>query len=371
LPVCAQESPAVRTWTSEEAWDFLGGYQYGDDMGPLLLIENEVERSLGASGTRRAMASRLVEYLDDTCTPACRQFVCMQLRLVGGEAEIPALAKILQNPTESENARLALEAIPCDEAIEPLREALRSFQGTSLVGVIHSLARRQDSGSLPAIVALTESEDEIVRDAAVYALGKFGQAGLDALDAVRFPVEDPLAGQAALNVADDLVRAGNVDAARVIWEKYADPSAQRGCRRAALTGLLNTADTDPSGTEKSRLVIEWFTGTDPMKVQVAAAHLPELSEEDSAIIAARQSELSQVGKIAFLEMTAGKDGTSSTDSLFAHLKSDDPILQATAARLLARRGVSDAIVELIPLLASDDVSVVTAARDALCTFSPE
>ena len=361
--VTAQEEMSSKTWTSDEAWTFLKNYQYGDDWKPLLLIENEVEEANKAPETEKAMAEKLAGFLGDDCSLACRQFACMQLRLVGGAAQVPALKALLSRPDECENARITLEVIPGDESLAALREALASSSGTAQVGFINSLAKRGDEKALSAIIELTKSDDAQVKSAAVYALGKFGQAGLDALLAENFPVEDKIAGQAALNVAEELAAAGNIDASCAIYAKYEVESAQRGCRKAALVGLLKTA-----GDNKHALVIEWFTGSDPVKVKLAAAHLNELSADEFAKITTDQEKLSETAKIAFLEMSAEKEGTGALERLIAELQSNDPVTRATAARLIARLGAVDAAPALIELLGSSDPAVVTAAREAIQQF---
>lgn len=358
----AQEE-APKTWTSDQAWTFLKNYQYGDDWKPLLLIENEVEEANKAPETEKAMAEKLAGYLTDDCSLACRQFACMQLRLVGGAAQVPALEALLNRPEECENGRLALEVIPGDESLGALREALANSQGTTQIGFINSLAKRVDEKSLPAIVELTKSDDTKVKSAAVYALGKFAAKGLDALTAENLPVTDQIAGQAALNVAEELAAAGNIDAAKGIYAKYAVESAQRGCRMAALLGLLKTA-----GDNKNTLVIEWFTGNDPIKVKLAAARLNELSADEFAKITAANESLSETAKIAFLEMSAEKEGAEALERLIAELKSSDPVARATAVRLIARLGAVDAVPALIELLGSNDPAVVAAAGESIQQF---
>ena len=364
--VTAQEEMSSKTWTSNEAWTFLKNYQYGDDWKPLLLIENEVEEANKAPESEKAMAAKLAGFLGDDCSLACRQFACMQLRLVGGAAQVPALAALLNRPEECENARIALEVIPGAESLAALRDALASATGTAQVGLVNSLAKRGDEKSLSAIIELTKSNDAAVKSAAVYALGKFGQAGLDALTAENFPPEDQIAGQAALNVAEELAAAGNVDAAKAIYEKYAVDSAQRGCRKAALCGLLKNA-----GDKKCAMIIEWFTGSDSVKVRLAAAHLNELSDDQFAKISENQENLSETAKIAFLEIAAEKEGLAMLDKLIAELQSSDPVTQATAVRLLGRLGDPTAIEALIPLLSAKDAAVAAAAAEALNNFPRE
>lgn len=358
----AQEAEE-KVWTSDEAWTFLKSYEYGSDWKPLLLIENEVEEANKTSETAGAMAERLAGYLTDGCTLPCRQFACMQLRMVGTGAQVPALAALLDKPEEFENARIALEVISGSESLAALRDVLGKAQGLAKVGLINSLAKRVDTESLPAIIEMTKSDDAAVKSAAVYALGKFGQAGLDALNSANFPVEDSVAGQAALTVAADFCKAGNVEGARGIYEKYAVDSAQRGCQKAALIGLLNLA-----GDKKNALITEWFTGDDELKVKLAAARLSELSADEFAAVSAKEKELSQTARIAFLEMAVEKEGDAAFDRLIERLASSDAMEQATAVRLLGQLGTLDAVPKLITLLASDNEAVASAAREAIETF---
>lgn len=361
----ADDAPAPKTWTSGEAWSFLKNYQYGNDWKPLLLIEDEVDQSTAAPESKKAMAAKLAAYLTDESSYPCRQFVCMQLRLVGGAAEVPALEKYFDKPEETENVRLALEVIPGNESLAALRKGLSTFKGTALIGVVNSLAKRGDAESLPAIVELTKSDDAAVKSAAVYALGKFGQPGLDALSAGKFPVEDAVAGGAILNIADERAAAGNKDAAS-IYEKYSVESAPLGCRKAALVGLLNLA-----GEKKNAMIIDWFTGADSTKVKLAAAHLGDLSADEFASISAKKDALGETAKIAFLEIAAEKEGKAILDSLLAELQSNDPVTQATAIRLLGRLGDATALPKLIPLLGAKEASVSEAAAEAIRAFPNE
>jgi len=357
------EEAQAKTWTSEEAWGYISGYNYGDDFAPLLLIENEVEEANKTPETESAMAAKLASFLTDDCTLACRQFACMQLRLVGTAAEVPALANLFNRPEECENARLALEVIPGEESAAVLRAALDSFQGTALIGVINSLAKRQDAEAFAKIVELSKSDDEAVAKAAIYAFGKYGAQGLAEL--ANLPVEDQLAGQAALNVADEMAAAGDTAGARAVYEKYAVEQAQRGCRHAAVTGLLKTAEN------KNQTVIDWFSGTDVEKIRAAAACLNQLSDEEFAAIAENRDNLAPEAARAFIEIAAIKDGKSIFDDLVAQLEADDPVAQLTALRLLGQMGNPSAVSAIIPLLASANEAVASAAGDAVLYFPAE
>ena len=357
----AEDEIPSRQWTSEEAWAYLPTYQYGDDWKPLLLIEDEVDAMAAEEGTRAEAAARLAALLNDDSTLAARQFVCMQLRRVAGAEQVPAIAALLDRPDERENARIALEVIHVPEALVPLRAALDTFEGTALVGVINTLTKRQDAESFDKIAALAKSEDKEVAGAAVYALGKFGPKGLEALQALDTPVECPIAAAAMINAANNLAAEGDIDAARAIFEKYAVDAAPRGMHRAALIGLIKTA-----GEGRDQLIADWFASDDIFKIQMAGDFLGQLSDEQFQALADKQDSLSPAAKVALIDLMADKNGGENSDALIRQLDSPDPQVRAITIRTLGRLNAGDGLLSrFIDLLDDPDEQIAAAANDAI------
>ncbi len=97
----------------EPDWQQVKTYQYGQDMRPLLAVEREVYKSLVSPDQRKQVAARLVAIMaDNQATPAARQFAGWELWVVGTEANVLALAKLLNDPLVADWAREALEMIP-------------------------------------------------------------------------------------------------------------------------------------------------------------------------------------------------------------------------------------------------------------------
>jgi hypothetical protein len=94
------------------------------------------------------------------------------LALVGSAQSVPALARLLRDPTATESARYALEAIPGPAADVALREGLPALSAEAKAGLIGSIAARRDPAARPVLVALAAAATEpaIVRDAANRAL---------------------------------------------------------------------------------------------------------------------------------------------------------------------------------------------------------
>ena len=356
----AEEEIPTREWTAEEAWAYLPTYQYGDDWKPLLLIEDQVDAMAGDEASRAEAAQKLAALLNDDSTLAARQFICMQLRRVAGAEQVPVIAALLDRPDERENARIALEVIAAPEALVPLRAALDTFEGTALIGVINTLAKRQDAEPFDKIAAFAKSDDKAVAGAAVYALGKFGAKGLEALQTLSLPVECPIAAAAMINAAYNLAAEGNTDAARAIFEKYAVDAAPRGMHRAALIGLIRT-----SGDQRDQLIADWFASDDLFKVQMAGDFLGQLSDEVFQGLVDKQESLSQTAKVALINLMAEKNGDNNPDALIRELDSPDPQIRVITIRTLGRLMAGDVLPRFIEMLEDPNEQIAAAANDAI------
>ena len=68
--------------------------------------------------------------------------------LVGTDAQVPLLAKLLDSPRPAEIARYTLQAIPGEASLAALRGATDRLQGLPLVGAINSLGLRRDAAAV-------------------------------------------------------------------------------------------------------------------------------------------------------------------------------------------------------------------------------
>ena len=118
-------------------------------------------------------SAELIRLLDD---PDSSEFAkakaCQRLAVVGDEAAVPSLARLLSDPKLSHYARTALEPIPGEAVDQALREALDSVEGALLVGVINSIGWRRDPGALGALAGLRHGDDASVAAAATWAINR-------------------------------------------------------------------------------------------------------------------------------------------------------------------------------------------------------
>jgi HEAT repeat protein len=116
----------------------------------------------------------LITLLKSDGPKAEKALACKKLAIFGGKEAVPALAPLLTDPELTSWARIALEAIPGPEASDALRRALDKVQGRVLVGVINSIAVRQDPKAVSGLIKKLNGSDPDVSSAAAVALGRIG-----------------------------------------------------------------------------------------------------------------------------------------------------------------------------------------------------
>ncbi|MDD3587583.1 MAG: HEAT repeat domain-containing protein, partial [Thermoguttaceae bacterium] len=362
-----QEKPS---WTSDNAWNFIPKYEYGNDCAPLLLVENEVEESTADLALSQKLAARLAALLNDKATPAGRQFIFLQLRLVGTKAQVPLLAKYLLLEVDAENARLALENIQGEESLAALRDALKTTKGRVLIGVIGSLGKRKDAKAIDALAALAAGSDVEVANAAVNALGKYGAAGREALAKVKVnpKVCKVTRGNACRQAALEYAAQGKTEQAKAIYEKLTAKENRRGIRRAGFEGLLSLIPKD----KRAETIEAWYADSDEIKATIAANHVAELSRKQLDALYKKINSFNEKQKVAFLEYYVSLPGTDLFKDALAALKSDNPLMQRTGIVMLGRIHRSEAIEPLLALVVGEQSPAFQQQiSDALATLPDE
>lgn len=103
-----------------------------------------------------------------------KAIACKKLAVVGTEAAVPELAKLLSDEHLASWARIALEAIPGAASDAALRTAAGSVDGDLLVGVVNSIGVRRDAGAIELLIGLMGNSNPTVASSASVALGRIG-----------------------------------------------------------------------------------------------------------------------------------------------------------------------------------------------------
>ncbi len=278
---------------------------------------------------------QLLGVLASQADAAAKCNACRDLRLVGTEKSVPALAALLTDPQISHAARIGLEAMPYPSAGEALRDAAGKTSGATKSGVLDGLGERRDPQAVPLASAALEDGDPMVVAAAATALGKIGASdAVKALAAARPTAQGDAAvkiAAAMIACADRLLRDGKTGEAVAIYRELSQPGVDRTARAAALRGLIESA-----GPEAAARITEALASDDPLVLVAAAACLPRLSATDLRTVSADMSKLPVASQVSVLAAMRISGDRSFAPLALAATKNQDQTARLAAVCALAR-----------------------------------
>lgn len=343
LPTAEQMDTALKA---------ISGYRFGQSREPLVNLEDMVFSVTNQEESKKLLASKLAAMLSSDATTEAKQFLCKQLSLIGGAAEVPALARLLTDKDLAFYARYALERIPGEEALIALRSALPSASGSTRVGLINSLAVRGDEKAIPLIANIITGADEVTCEAAINALGKIG--GVEALHALRSAVPTvPQALRATLSramfqCAEGLLAADKDAEARPVFEKLCSPDQPPYIRAAAFPSYVTCL-----GQKGNELVLTALSGQDKV-MQSAALRVLRQSKDETLLCAAieRLENLPPDLQIQMIALMAERRVTAALSAVIKAAKSQEVSVKRTALAALGTLGNASTVSVLANLIAT-------------------
>jgi HEAT repeat protein len=242
LSLTAQPAPKVADM--EPVLARVAAWDPSQARDPLYEFTNFLRVAMASGGELPKIEARLLRMLAPGAqtSPGGKDFICRQISIIGTEASVPMMARLLNDPSLAEIARYTLERIPGPSAGAALRSALPKASEKSRVGIINALAARRDIQAAPALKTLLNSADAAVSEAALAALAKIGgapslailkEAAAKAEGARREPVL-----RAYLQCADAVAAGGDKAAARNVYQQLIAPNEPGLIRIAAFHGLV-------------------------------------------------------------------------------------------------------------------------------------
>ena len=235
-----------------------------------------------AAPTPTSTEAELIAILQGDGPEADKALACKFAAVNGSRAAVPAVAPLLRNPRLASWARIALEAIPGDEAAAALREATGTLDSRLLTGVIASLGVRGDAAAVPLLAGKLAAEDAEVAAAAAWSLGRIAtpEAGLllaGALEKAASPARLDAVAAAAVLCAANLHAAGKGEEAVALYGvvRAADVSEQR--RAEAIRGTIIA-----KGREGIPLLVETLASPTKRLANMAVFTARDLGRGDAA-----------------------------------------------------------------------------------------
>jgi len=311
--------------------------QDSDSADALNFLASEVVAAAADPAKRADVEQLMIQGLAGAKTRAGRDFFCRQLVMIGSEAAVPELAKLLTVPESSHIARYALARIPGAAADAALLEALNKADDTIRVGIVNSLGDRGCRDAVDALTAFASSPNETLAAAALTALGRIDSAAaMAALAKARGTLPAGLqtvATDAYLNGAARMLKQGQAESAIAIYRQLFAAGEPALCRVAALNGLV-AAQKDQAVS----LVIAALGDADPQVRRVAVPALRYVP------------------------------GEGATRAIVGELARQNDAVQAQLLDVLADRGDKAALPAVVQAADAAPAAVRMAAVDALASL---
>ena len=287
-------------------------------------------RSVGDTPSeRKQFAAAIASLLDAETSYACKDFICRQLAIIGGESEVASLSRLLVEEKYSDMARYALERIGGEKTCAAMRDALAKTSGKTQAGIINSLAVLGDKRAVPSLAVLANGAGAANASAAIAALGKIGGSNAEkVLKKLTLTTNgkssDPVY-DAYLVSADKLVVENKRSRALAIYNHVFAESASRPIRALALRGVVAA-----SGAEATTVLVKVLEGNDAPMQLVAISLAGEIpGAQATAAFAKMLPGLSPELQVKLIEMLgyradrAARTRTLSEDATKRNMRLDE------------------------------------------------
>lgn len=215
-------------------------------------VDAEVVAATKAGPTElKNLELRSIETIKSNASTMEKDHACRILRVIGTVDSIDALGALLTDEKLSHIARYALEYMRYPEVDKALSDALGKTSGKVKVGIINSLAMRENKQNYDILLPLMKDNDIEVVCAAAWALGRIGSpqavSALSELYKYSGKKKRSAAADGLLNAADRLVSKGDLPEALAIYKQLQGSNAPEHVRMGAFRGLIETQPDKAAG----------------------------------------------------------------------------------------------------------------------------
>ena len=363
--VCGTGS--VFAMTVDEALGRLKAYKFGQENEAINTIRDAATGSFSDSASRQKLAEGLATVLGSPATNDAKHFACRQLALIGGDAQVPALATLLTDREMSQMARYALARIPGEAVDRALIDALNRMEGANKLGIINTLGNRRINAAVePLTKLLGDSHAETASEAA-RALGRIGTpAAAQALEAALKDRNTRMV-DAYLDCADAMRAAGNRELASAMYGRVLDSDLPGYVRAAALQGHSQAV---PAGAAVTRVVAALKSGDKQLQVVAAEVARDIPGPQASLLLAIALPDLPSDSQVLLIRAMADRADGGARDVVMKACGSDDARVRAAALEALGMLGDATSIPVLIEA-AGEAGAAQAAARASLVRLRGE
>ena len=322
-----------------------------------------------AADARSDKEKAAIAVLRGAAPEADKALACKQLAIHGSADAVPDLAKLLGDARLASWARIALEAIPGDEAGAALRASAAGLSGDLLVGAINSLGVRRDAAALEVLSQRLRGADAAAAEAAAVALGRLGTQAATATLEQALPRSS---GALESAVAEGLVLAAELahaagqgaDAVRIYDLVRASGAPPQRVLEATRGAILARGD-DGAG-----LLIEQLQSPDQkaFRLGLTVAREVKPGKCDAALVA-EVAKLPAARAALLLRALGDRRTPEATAALVAAAAKGAKETRLAALESLGAAGDASAIAVLLGGAEDADAEVARAATASLSSLS--
>jgi len=313
----------------------------------------------------------LIAVLNSDAAKSEKAITCKKLAVYGSAKAVPALKPLLKDEELISWARIALEAIPGPEADAALRDALGEVSGRSLIGVINSLAVRDDKQAVPGLIKTLDTKDDAVAAAALAALGDLG--GEQAVAALKKSLSGSsqarrnAAAEGLVYAAEDLMQAGQTDKAAQLYLAVRGADVSKPRKIEATRGAILA-----QGEAGVPLLVEQLRSDDVDFFRLGLFTARELEgRKVTDAITGELAEASPQHAALLLTLLADRGEPVSTPLVLEQATKGATASRVAAVELLGALGDAEAVGPLFELAGGENEEVAAAAKAALAGLSGE
>lgn len=331
-------------------------------------IEKQVQRA--SPDDYPDIEEKLIAVVEDPqASSSGKQFACRMLRIAGSEKCISAVSDLLTDERLSHAARWVLQKMESEKADRVLRQALADASGETRIGLMETIGERGDPKALDQLVELAGAEDQATARAALGAIGKIGTAdAAAALDGMDVPDGLQMAWcDASLSCAEKLAAAGHEDRAEEVCRKLLEGD-YRALVRAAAFGKL----AELQQAEAVPLVIDTLDADERELRQAAAQAVLDIEgAEASRRFADELPDLAPDTQALLLGLLAERgEATGLTDVVNDLADSNSTQVRTAAIQALVPLGDAGSV-EVVARTLADGGESAGAARETLLNIQGE
>ncbi len=329
--------------------------------------------TLAVTAPAIAQEADLLDILKSDAEYQQKAEACRKLTRCGTLKSVPTLVSLLNDEKMTHMARTALESMPYPEVGVALRDALGKVSDPIKVGIISSLAMRDDVEAVPALSKLLTNDDAGITQAAAKALGMI--ATPEAIKAVQEALAPGAASPGTLSVfcdalmngAEILAKEGQKDLAIAVFDGLGKvPNTIPPIRAAALRGAILTR-----GSEQGLpLLLNALQEADDALFAAALRVTRELDKDEAltAAVAKELAKLTDERKIRLSQALGERCDAAAGTALMAAAKEGTIAVRVAALRAMTRIAYVPALELATQLALHEDKALAKAAQDTLSYF---